>query len=183
MLQYPHEYSRPAGFFGGRPGAGKTTTLESFDLGFDESSFITINSDDIKALLPGYKPSMAGLFHEESSMILDQSEQLARNGGLNIIHDSTMRTTRGVVDRIKLFKDAGYRLEGVYIYASPLTSAQRSVKRYMDGGRYVPPRLSLLAASNDRSFDSITNKMDKFTVYNNNGSFVDGPILVEQGGK
>lgn len=169
-------------FMGGRPGSGKTTTLKAVGLGFDESKYLVINSDDIKAQLPDYLPHLAGLYHEESSFIVDQVEDIARSKGLNVVYDATMRTTRGVLSRVAAYKDAGYALEGHYIYASPLTSAQRSVKRFMKGGRFVPPRLSLTSQSNERSFDTVAKGFRKWAVYNNNGSFVEGPTLVAEGG-
>jgi predicted ABC-type ATPase len=154
---------------GGRGGAGKTSTLNQFDIIPNQANFLYINSDEIKEQLPGYEGWNAGLFHEESSHITDQIERTARDLGLNIIYDATLKTQQTAEDRMDDYEEAGYRIEGYFVHTTPWTSAERATLRGFNAGRYVPPGYVLGSTTNEGTFDAIKGRMDRWAIFDNNG--------------
>jgi predicted ABC-type ATPase len=157
---------------GGRGGSGKSW-FTSKDGTFDASTSLYVNSDDVKERLPGYGGWNAGLLHEESSYVGDVIETRARDLGLNVIIDATLKSGTTTAKRISAFKAAGYRIDGHYMYASPATAADRALGRFVRGnakngkGRFVPPEYSLSSLSNEHSFDEGRKDMDFWEVYDN----------------
>jgi predicted ABC-type ATPase len=175
----PEEGEAPTAILlGGRGGSGKTTATKDL---IDTSNFINLNSDDIKAMLPGFEGWNAGLFHEESSFISDQIERAARELGLNILYDATLKSETSATDRVSKYEAAGYNIEGVFVHTTPVTSAERAMDRMMHTGRYVPPEYILESRSNEATFDAIKNRMSKWTLIDNNGDF--NPKVIARGGK
>ena len=136
--------NRKAVYAGGLPGAGKTTFLKSAaarDLGIELADYVTINPDDMKALLvdtpgavpdyPGLNPNeTAGLIHEESSYLADELLARALAAGKNVLIDRTMGAAKPVAATIKELKDLGYSVISVYIDSTPAESLGRSEFRY-----------------------------------------------------
>jgi predicted ABC-type ATPase len=151
---------------GGRGGSGKTTA--TMDLIPNTEKFLTINADDVKAMLPEYQGWNSGLLHEESSMITDQVERIARDLGLNVIYDATMRTS--AVKRMQDYQNAGYDVDGYFVHTTPYVSAERAMARALKSGRYVPPEYVLGSRSNEATFDAIKSGMRSWTLLDNNGS-------------
>jgi predicted ABC-type ATPase len=153
---------------GGRAAAGKTSTLDS-ELKDVKNSAVYINPDDIQEQLPGYNGAKAGLFHDEASDIATQVENVARQHGLNVVYDATLRNRSTAAQRVKAYKDAGYDVNGYFVHTTPLTSAVRSVQRFEQAGRFVPPAYALSSRSNEATFDSLIPEFKKWAVYDNNG--------------
>lgn len=159
--------------FGGRGGSGKgNLTKEGGPV--DTKSAIMLNSDDIKAALPGYQGWNAALYHEESSHIFERADALARDAGLNVIHDSTMRTAATAEKYIAAYTAAGYDIKGYYMFASPGVAAQRAMDRFMNPkawtsggntGRFVPPEIILRSTTNEASFDAAKSSMSNWAIY------------------
>jgi predicted ABC-type ATPase len=156
---------------GGRGGSGKSWFTKKGPLKGVKALYM--NNDDIKEMLPEYAGWNAGQLHEEASELGMDIEKTARENGLNVVIDATLKSEKSTRERIEAFKAAGYRVEGYYMYASPETAAQRAVQRFVDGqnengkGRYVPPEYSLTSISNEDSFDSQRENMDHWEVYDN----------------
>jgi zeta toxin len=170
-------------FLGGRGGAGKSWFTKQGGK-IDLSKSILLNNDEVKKELPEYQGWNAAQLHEESSEVGNQIEDIARLKGLNIVLDGTMRSPGSLQRRVDLYRKAGYRIEGHYMFASPKTAAQRALKRFVDGGdkgRFVPPEYSLSSTTNEKSFDSVRDKMDFWEVYDNNKSDFN-PVLHSEGG-
>jgi predicted ABC-type ATPase len=181
---YPKDGEAPTIILmGGRGGAGKTTVVKT-QLGIDpenDDRFLYLNSDDIKAKLPGFAGWNAGLLHEESSHVSDQIERIARELGLNIIYDATLKSEGSAVQRINESEAAGYNIEGVFVHTTPYTSATRAMARAVKSGRYVPPSYILGSTSNERTFDAVKGRMHKWVLFDNKGSF--SPKKIASGGK
>ena len=136
--------NRKAVYAGGLPGAGKTTFLKSAaarSLGIDLADYVTINPDDMKALLidmpgavpdyPGLNPNeTAALIHEESAYLADELLARALAVGKNVLIDRTMGAARPVAVTIKELKNLGYSVISVYIDSTPAESLGRSEYRY-----------------------------------------------------
>jgi predicted ABC-type ATPase len=164
---------------GGRGGSGKGWfTGKSGTI--DPKTAVYINNDDVKEALPEYKGYNAGHTHEEASDIAEGMEKYARDNKLNVIVDATLKSGPSLEKRIELYKKAGYKIHGHYMYASPATAAERALGRFVSGnakngkGRFVPPEYSLASITNEHTFDSNRDKMDHWEVYDNSG---DSPKL------
>lgn len=175
----PDKGERPtATFLGGRGGSGKGWFTESQGP-VDKHKAIYINSDDIKEMLPEYEGWNAALVHEEAGDIVTQAEHMCIELGLNVIHDGTMRTAASTVRRVREYKNAGYRVEGFYMFVPPQIAARRALDRFLHKGRYVPVSYTLGSLSNERTFDALKSQFDKWALYQNMGK---APALVAQHG-
>lgn len=168
----PDEGEKPnVVLMGGRGGAGKSTALERSGLVENMGDYIYLNADDIKEQLPGYEGWNASLFHEESSHIVDQVERIARDLGLNIIFDATLKSEGSAVKRVDLYEAAGYSVTGFFVHTTPVTSATRAMSRALTSGRFVEPAYILSSTTNESTFDVVKKKMDRWVLFDNNGKF------------
>jgi hypothetical protein len=152
---------------GGRPAAGKTSALKK-ELSSEVNS-IYLSADTIQEELPGYRGDHAGIYNGEAQDIALQAEQIARDAGINLTYDATLKSTQPAMDRVDLYKAAGYDVHGYFVHTTPVTSALRSVKRFMETGRYVPPIVSFKSKTNEKTFDTLIPKLDVWALYDNNG--------------
>jgi len=170
---------------GGRGGSGKSF-LTGPSGPVDPSKAIMLDSDAVKAMLPGYAGWNAQLYHEESTAILDAADQRATALGVNVIHDATMKSEGTLAGRMTTFQAAGYNVSGHYMFASPEVAAERAMTRFAKGGtfsgRYVPVNVVLGNVNNEKNFDRITPGLSKWSVWDNNATG-GTPRLVAQGGK
>lgn len=157
---------------GGRPAAGKTTSLKK-ELGEKIKTSFYINADEIQEKLPGYKGRHAGLYNAEAQDIALQAEKVARHMGLNIIYDATLKSKQPALERVLNYKEAGYEVDGYFVHTTPATSVMRSAGRFMsdpDGtGRYLPPEISFNSRTNEATFDSLIPQLRHWALYDNNG--------------
>jgi predicted ABC-type ATPase len=157
---------------GGRPAAGKTTSLKKELTEKIKTSFY-INADEIQEKLPGYKGKLAGLYNAEAQDVALQAEKVARHMGLNIIYDATLKSKQPAMERVENYIDAGYDVDGYFVHTTPATSVARSAARFLgdpDGvGRYLPPEISFNSRTNESTFDALIPKLRKWALYDNNG--------------
>lgn len=164
---------------GGRPASGKTTALQNELRDVTKHSFM-INADLIQEKLPGYTGELTGLYNGEAQDIALQAEKIARGAGLNITYDATLKSTQPAIERVDTYHAAGYKVNGYFVHTSPTTSAVRSMQRFMEMGRYVPTSVSMHSRTNEKTFDTLIPKFNKWALYDNNGT---KPVLVARGGK
>lgn len=163
---------------GGRGGSGKSWLTKNKVA--DPDKAVYLNSDDIQAMLPGQKGWNAALYHEEASDITAKASEIAKNLGLNVIHDATMRSLKGAAARVDEFKGAGYQVNAHYMFLPPHMSTQRGLERFMRGGetgRFVPPAYLMGSTTNEKTFDDLKSKLDAWTIHENMGT---SPKLVAQ---
>lgn len=167
---------------GGRGGSGKSKFAGEV---YDKDKFVVLDADEIKKLLPEYKGWNAAEVHQESSDILDKALRRAKNLGLNVVLDATMKGLETSKRRLQQFKDAGYRTEAHYMYLPRQKSAERAVKRYFgeEGGRYVPLEVLLDMKTNESTFDELKEMVDGWSFSDNDVDFNEAPKLVEKGGE
>jgi predicted kinase len=175
---------------GGRGGSGKSW-LTRKDGPIDGLRAIVFDNDRIKGLvitegqseeIPEGDGWKAGLVHEEASDIFNRADGLARELGLNVVHDATMKTPENSEAFVKAFRDAGYDVDGYYMFLPPEVAAQRAVDRFERGGRFVPPEYVLSSRTNEQSFDRVRHLFTKWAVYNNNVPRGVEPQLVASSG-
>ena len=164
---------------GGRGGSGKSW-LTGKQGPVDATKAIVINADDIQEHLPGYEGWNAGHYHDEAGEIGDEVEKVARQLGVNIVLDATMRTKKTAAAKVIAYEKAGYKVEGYYMFASPQVAAQRSIGRFLRAGRYVPTDYILKSTSNEKTFDDLKPAFSKWGLYDNNAAG-GSPVLVAEG--
>jgi predicted ABC-type ATPase len=141
---------------GGRGGSGKSW-LTSGQGPVDRSKSIVIDADDFKRLL-GSKGWDASAYHEESSYLAETAMKFAMDHHLNVVLDATMKTGSTAAKRLMQFSNAGYDLDGYYMFAPPETAVRRAYRRFKSGGetgRYVPGDVILSNTDNEKNFDSV----------------------------
>ena len=153
---------------GGRGGSGKSWFNGKV---YDPNTTIVMDSDEIKGQLPEYEGWNAFEVHEESSDILEKAVAMAKEYGLNIVIDATMKTTSSAVERVLDFKKAGYDIKAHYMHAPRHISAQRAVSRFGGkSGRYVPVGVVLSNVSNEKTFDAVKNYASSWSFHDSSGN-------------
>ncbi len=171
----------------GMSGAGKSTLAK----GLNFKNKVYINADDIKAMLPEWKGSMAGVLHEESSDIANAIVEIGRKAGYNMVLDSTLKSLGGSGYKIaaqdggaaslnEKLKSTGYTTEVRFTDVTVKTSLSRVINRFIDeytktgDGRYVP--VGYVKASSDkvygtkprRTFENLRHHVASYVMIDNN---------------
>lgn len=168
---------------GGRGGSGKSWLTDK-DGPVDKNKTIVIDADYFKERLPGYEGWNAGDYHEESSHLVDEAAKRAKELGLNVCFDITMKSSESAPKRILQFESAGYDVEGYYMFASPETATENAMGRFARGmekngkGRFVPPEIVMSNEKNEENFDKVVPRFKKWAVYDNNNRLPTGPKWV-----
>jgi len=159
---------------GGRGGSGKSF-ITGADGPVSRKNTIVVDSDAFKQQLPEYEGWNAGLVHEESSHIADMAAQIAKQKGLNVAFDQTMKSGTSALRRIDQFQDT-HDVHGIYMHSTPEIAADRAMGRFAKGGvsdkgtgRFVPPEYILGSYGNEKNFDDIIPRLKRWTLYDNNG--------------
>lgn len=167
---------------GGRGGSGKSSFQGTV---YDPKKTIVLDADHIKGLIPEYEGWNAAQVHEESGEIFDNAVRLARELGLNVVLDKTMKTAKSAIADVQAFKDAGYRTEAHYMHLPRQEAAKRAVGRFLGGGekgRYVPIDVVLSNTTNEGAFDQVKGMVDAWSFRDNNVPKGAAPILISQSG-
>jgi predicted ABC-type ATPase len=170
---------------GGRGGSGKSSFTNGKVNEFDSKKFIVLDSDKIKEqLIPPYAGWNAASVHDESSDIFETITEAARKRGLNLVHDSTLRSM-SMEKTVIAMKAKGYTVEGHYMFVPRQVSATRAIQRYLgkgpkERGRLVPVEVILGNTRNEQNFDNLKSHFSKWSAYDNTGS---APKLISRGDK
>lgn len=163
---------------GGRGGSGKSWFKDKV---YDSNKAITLDADEIKGMLPEYEGWNAHQVHEESGDIFDHITDLAKEYGLNIVHDATMKTPEKAKKLVQQFKDDGFNVEAHYMFLPRHEAATRAVGRFLGPtNRYVPVEVVLSNTKNEQAFDSIKGMVDKWSFRDNNVKKGEEPRLVAE---
>lgn len=166
---------------GGRGGSGKS---QFKGLVYDPDKCIVLDADHIKSMLPEYEGWNAATVHEESSDILERALAKARERGLNVVLDATMKTAKSAIAKVQSFKDSGYRTEAHYMHLPRQEAAKRAIARFLGKtARFVPPKVVLENTTNEESFDGIKSMVDAWSFRDNNVKKGEAPILISESAK
>jgi predicted ABC-type ATPase len=160
----------------GPNGAGKTTFAREF-LTKEAGVIHFVNPDLIAGGLSPLRPELAAL--AAGRLFLRELDRLAR-ARKKFAFESTLSGLT-YLGRLKRWKDAGYRIEIVYLrIASPQIAFRRIAARVKQGGHNVPRKDVLRRFT--RSWINFENAYralaDEWTMYDNSGAI---PQLIEQG--
>jgi predicted ABC-type ATPase len=172
---------------GGRGGSGKSQFNGSV---YDESKAIVLDADVIKHMIEEFQGWNANKVHEESSDILETALKTARELGLNVVLDATMKSSGGSMEKVEGFKNAGYQVEAHYMHLPRHIAAERAVGRYFSPskrdpsarGRYVPAHVVLGNRLNEANFDQVRQHADKWSFSDNNVPKGEKARVVARGG-
>jgi predicted ABC-type ATPase len=175
----PKEGEKPTfTMLGGRGGSGKSWFKGKV---YDPNTNIVLDADEIKGMLPEYEGWNAHQVHEESSDILEAILDLARDAGLNVVLDATMKTAKSALKKVEQFKGNGYRIEAHYMHLPRQEAAKRAVSRFLGKTqRFVPPQVVLSNTTNEASFDEIRKHADAWSFRDNNVKQGEEPILISE---
>lgn len=164
---------------GGGSGAGKSSAIQKFVLPIFLSSFILIDSDDIKEQIPEYKVfkkmevmDASDYVHEESS---DLSKTLIRYSIVNnrsFIYDGTMSKYNKYKDLIDYLKQENYEIHILFVDTDVDIAQERVAERFLseDGeiGRFVDPEIVIETnQKSSETFFKIYKLVNGFTLINN----------------
>ena len=163
---------------GGRGGSGKSW-FSGRNGPVDPRHTLIMDSDAIKKLLPEFKGWNAGQLHLESSYLFDEITAIARRMNLNVVHDMTLKNARQAVTRMNLFSDAGYKLEGYYMYLPRHEAAKRAIVRALgEEARYVPLDIMLSNTQNEIVFDQLRASFSRWGMWDNLVPFGEQPKFI-----
>lgn len=118
----------------GPNGAGKTTFAREF-LPHEGGIIEFVNADLIAAGLAPLKPTVAAV--NAGRVFLSELDRLS-NAGIDFSFESTLSGLT-YVERIKRWRQAGYRIEIVYLRLdTPEVALKRVAARVRQGGHHVP---------------------------------------------
>jgi predicted ABC-type ATPase len=176
MRRKPKRIVRPRCIvIAGPNGAGKTTFAREF-LPIDARIVHFVNADLIASGLSPLKPEIATV--TAGRLFLAELDRLAAVR-LNFAFETTL-SGRVYAERLKRWRDAGYRIEIVYLkIRSPQLALRRIAARVKQGGHDVPRRDVLRRYG--RSWVNFVRLyrplVDSWSVYDNSGAL---PVLLEQ---
>jgi len=163
---------------GGRGGSGKSW-FSGGNGPVNPRKTLILDSDQIKKLLPEFQGWNAGELHLESSYLFDEISLIAKRMNLNVVHDMTLKNARQAVARMNLFSDAGYQLEGYYMYLPRHEAANRAIVRALgDEARYVPLDIILSNTKNEIVFDQLRGSFSRWGMWDNLVPFGSEPKFV-----
>ena len=159
----------------GLNGAGKTTFAQEFLPSYAKVVHF-VNADLIAGGLSPLRPQLAAI--ASARLLLKELDRLA-NGGVDFAFESTLSGVSHV-SRLKRLKEAGYRVEIIYLtLPSPEIALRRIALRVQQGGHGIPKvdvirRFQRSWENFERLYQPIA---DAWMVYDNSG---DKPELIEQ---
>lgn len=166
---------------GGVAGSGKSKFGEGPTKVYDEATHVRLDNDEIKSKLTGYTPEKATLFHVEAADILEKALHQAKAEKLNIALDATMSSSEKPY--IEQIHSQGYNVSVHYMHISPMESAGRAIKRWLNykngkpqldangkeiRGRLVPTFRILGMVDNLKHFDEARKMAEKWSFSRNN---------------
>ncbi|MBV6700232.1 zeta toxin family protein [Kitasatospora aureofaciens] len=124
----------------GQPGAGKSRVTEMVAAKLNQhGGFADIDSDLYKPYHPAYAELMArddtlmaAYTRADGRAWMAQAEQYVRDHGLHAIIQETSQNAPAVEEKMRAYRDAGARLEGLFMGVPKALSDQGIVNRYFE---------------------------------------------------
>lgn len=177
-------------FMGGGPAAGKGSIKRLPDAGYlSGADAVELDPDEIKGKLPEYKEMIssgqnkkaAAYVHEESSALSKRISEVATENGYNVSLDGTGDgSVESMRKKIKEARDAGMKVNGVYVTIPVEEAIRRAEARGDKTNRYVPiDRIVSIHRKVSQILPQIAAEFDSVKLYDNSGS---EPVLIATGG-
>ena len=180
-------------FMAGGPASGKTSGLNQAPELKPESA-ISINSDDVKVLLPEFieqkkagERAAAATVHEESSDVSKDLVADASDLGLNVVMDGTGNSKPGkFIKKLDDLYQDGYEIDVLLVSVGTDEAVVRAMNRAQRSGRWVPePEIRKSHKLVSANMESVTTApwIRSVTMYENAGSADEPPTLMGKGEK
>ena len=178
---------------GGGPASGKTTLItkgivEDIPQGKKAAQ---VNADLMKEQLPEWKSmgndtAKAGFVHEESSYLAKRLTAAAIQRKTDVVLDGTGDSSpQSMEKKISGAKQAGYKVNGVYVTQPTELALQGALARGAKTGRYVNERVIIETHKGvSQTFPKIVGQFDSVKLYETRDMFTTGKAkLLGQGEK
>ncbi|MGW0188106.1 zeta toxin family protein [Streptomyces sp. NPDC003362] len=127
-------------FLVGQPGAGKSRVTEMVAAQLNRhGGFVDVDSDLYKPYHPAYAELMAqddtlmaAYTRADGRAWMAQAEQYVRDHGLHAIIQETSQNAEAVQEKMRAYRDAGARLEGLFMGVPQAMSNQGIAARYFE---------------------------------------------------
>jgi hypothetical protein len=178
-------------FMAGGPASGKTSGLNQAPELKPESA-ISINSDDVKVLLPEFieqknagERAAAATVHEESSDVSKDLVADASDLGLNVVMDGTGNSKPGkFIKKLDDLYQDGYEIDVLLVSVGTDEAVVRAMNRAQRSGRWVPePEIRKSHKLVSANMESVIAApwIRSVTMYENAGSADEPPTLMGKG--
>ena len=155
--------------FMGAPGSGKTRLQTFFDRARGASGYLLVNPDEYKQRLPEYAAGVgAGLVHEESSWLAQQSRAVAIARGCALMNDAVGANAGKYAALVRRLQLNGYGVELACIHLLEIDALlARVVARAKRTGRIVPEHVVREAHTQiPSSFNTLSRLVDAAFLFN-----------------
>ena len=125
-------------FMAGSPGAGKTETAKRLIESLPRTSFVHIDQDLIKSLLPEYIGNNAERYHGAASIGVEKVLDHVLSKGCNFVLDSTLSDFKKARNNIERSLKKGCTVKIYFVYQDPKHAWSFVKKREQVEGRVVP---------------------------------------------
>jgi len=171
---------------GGGPAAGKSTLINSGKGGDipKGNEAAQVNPDSMKEELPEWdamgetSTTRAAFTHEESSYLAKRHTAAAIERRTDIVLDGTGDSSpESMIGKITTAKQAGYKVNGVYVTVPTERALAGALARGKETGRYVMPEvITATHAGVSRTFPLITNQFDSLKLFDTTDLFEKGVV-------
>ncbi|MFJ8335384.1 zeta toxin family protein [Streptomyces sp. NPDC094437] len=156
-------------FLVGQPGAGKSRVTEMMAAQLNQhGGFVDVDSD----LYKPYHPAYAALMAQDDTLMaaytradgrawMAKAEQYVRDQGLNAIIQETSQNAEAVETKMHAYREAGARLEGLFMGVPKALSDQGIAARYFEQLADRGQGRLTVQANADESFDGILDLADR----------------------
>jgi predicted ABC-type ATPase len=138
--KFPPDAAPVAVFMAGSPGAGKTEASQRLIERFSPNGngVLRIDSDELRALIPGYDGTNSSLFQSATSILADKMQDLAIDQRQSYVFDGTLSNVERARSNISRCLGRGYSVHIIYVYQDPLQAWKFVKAREVRDGRVVP---------------------------------------------
>ena len=165
----------------GVPASGKSTFSDPL---VEREGALLIDSDEAKKMLPEFSNGLlAGAVHEESAAIADAAIKRAVINRDNLVLPLVGKTFATLQEKIDKLKEAGYKVNLIYVDLPVEKAIERTKARFRHTGRLVSPDyLRKVGLKPRENYDKlkVTKEVDSYEAWDNNVNKGDNPIPLEQ---
>jgi predicted ABC-type ATPase len=176
---------------GGLPGSGKSSILEQDMYKGAVENSVLIDADDIRIKLAKVDGidnvgTHSASYQDETDEVIEDMFYKAVRSGLDIIYDSTMKTSDRLVKFVEELRKIGGTSEVAFSDVPLEKSMTRAMARFFSGGRFVDPNYIITHDhKNMQTLEFMKSKVDKWRHWSNDVPYGEGPKLIrsdEHGG-
>lgn len=164
----------------GVPASGKSTFSDPL---VEREGALLIDSDEAKKMLPEFSNGLlAGAVHEESANIAETVFSRAMANYDNMVLPLVGKTMPKLQEKIEKLKEAGYKVNLIYVDLPAEKAIERTKARFRHTGRLVPPDyLRKVGLKSRENYDKlkVTKEVDSYEAWDSDVARGSHPRLIE----